>query len=82
MTWCVAVVCNSNSFTKNRRKGLRFFSMPKNEKLKKEWLTNIKRVNLPKDPSICQLHFEESCFKRDLEVSKYSIFPMICENKC
>jgi len=42
--------------------------MPKNEDLKKRWIANIKRVNLPKTPMICHLHFDESCFKRDLEV--------------
>ena len=74
MTWCVAVDCNNNSFIKNRQKGLRFFGLPKDEKVKKEWLKNIKRENLPKNSRICQLHFEESCFKRDLEVSKFSCY--------
>ena len=69
MTWCVAVDCSSNSFTKKRVKGLRFFQLPRNETLKKKWLQNIKRENLPKNPSVCELHFEENCFKRDLQVS-------------
>ena len=46
MTWCVAVGCNSNSFTKNRKKGLKFFRLPKDDNLKKKWLQNIKRENL------------------------------------
>jgi len=53
MTWCVAVDCSSNSFTKKRVKGLRFFQLPKNENLKKKWLHHIKRENLPKNPSVC-----------------------------
>ena len=73
MTWCVAVGCSSNSFTKKRVKGLRFFQIPKNESLKKRWLQNIKRDNLPKNPSVCELHFEENCFKRDLQVSNIGL---------
>ena len=68
MTWCSAVDCSSNSFKKNRTKGLRFFQLPKNEILKKKWLKNIKQENLPKKPTLCELHFEENCFKRDLQV--------------
>ena len=72
MTWCVAVGCSSNSFKKNRVKGLRFFQLPRNESLKKRWLHNIRRENLPKNPSVCELHFEENCFKRDLQVNGFS----------
>ena len=36
MTWCVAVDCGSNFFTKNRVKGLRFFQLSKNESFKEE----------------------------------------------
>ena len=68
MTWCVAVDCSSNSFTKTRAKGVQFFQLPKNEGLKKKWLQNIKRENLPKKPTLCELHFEESCIKSDLQV--------------
>ena len=39
---------------------------------KKRWLQNIKRENLPKNPSICHLHFEEGCFNRELEVIQIS----------
>ena len=73
MTWCVAVGCSSNSFTKKRVKSLRFFQLPKNEILKKRWLQNIKRDHLPKNPSVCELHFEENCFKRDLQVSNIGL---------
>ena len=73
MNWCVAVGCNSNSFTKDRKKGLKFFRLPKHDNLKKKWLQNIKRENLPKTPTLCQLHFEGHCFKRDLEVSKINL---------
>ena len=70
MTWCIAVGCNSNSFTKDWKKTLKFFRLPKDGNLKKKWFQNIKRENLPKTTMLCQLHFEEHCFKRDLEASK------------
>ena len=73
MTWCVAVGCSSNSFTKKRVKALRFFQLPKTGSLKKRRLQNIKRDNLPKNPSVCELHFEENYFKRDLQVSNIGL---------
>ena len=68
MGFCVAVNCGNNSFKKNKNTAVSFFRLPKNEQMKKKWLNNIKRENLPKEVRICHLHFEESCFKRDLEV--------------
>ena len=65
MTWRVAVGCNSNSFTKDWKKGLNFFRLPKDDNLKKKWLQNIKKEHLPKTPTLGQLHFEENCFKTD-----------------
>ena len=73
MAWCVAVGCNSNSFTKDGKKDLKFFRLPKDDTLKKKCLQNIKRENLPKMLMLCQLRFEEHCFTQwdwDLEVSK------------
>ena len=70
MTWHVAVGCNSNSFTKDRKTGLNLFRLPKDDNLKKKWLQNIKKEHLPKTPTLSQLHFEENCFKTDLEVTK------------
>ena len=29
--WCVAVGCNNNIFSKNRKKGVSFYSFPKDE---------------------------------------------------
>ena len=70
MVYCSAVGCKSNSSAKNDVK-ISFFRLPRDEKLKKQWLANIKRENIPQHSSIrlCHLHFEESCFKRDLKVS-------------
>ena len=49
MTCCVAVGCNSNSFTKDQKKGLKYFRRQKDD-----WFQNIKRENLPKTPTLCQ----------------------------
>lgn len=69
MPWCVVVECSNNTFTKNREKDVSFYNLPKDENLRKIWLLNIKRENIPKNPKICHQHFEDSCFKRDLEVN-------------
>ena len=68
MPWCVALGCNNNIFKMNRGKDVSFSRIPKDGNLKRRWVQNIKRQNLLKDPKICHLHFEESCFKRDLQV--------------
>jgi hypothetical protein len=68
MGWCMVVNCSNNTFSKNREKNISFFRLPHDVNLKKKWLANIKRENLPKDPKICHQHFEESCFGRDLKV--------------
>ena len=67
MPWCVAFGCSNNAFSS-------FYSFPKDENLKKRWLANIKRENINKDPKICHQHFENSCFKRDLEVSLWYFY--------
>ena len=71
MVICSAVNCSSNTSNKNRVKGISLYRLPSDENIKKKWLTNLKRENLPNDIRICHLHFEESCFKRDLEVKIY-----------
>ena len=70
-----ALVCDA--FTKNRDKDVSFYNLPKDKNLRKKWLTNIKRENIPKNPKICHQHFEDSCFKMDLEVN---IFPLLFTN--
>ena len=64
MPWCVAVDCGNNTF-----KDVIFYNLPKDINLRKKWITNIKRENIPKNPKIWHQHFEGSCFKRDLEVN-------------
>ena len=68
MPWFV-VGCNNITFKRNRDKDVRFFQIPKDGSLRRTWVQNIKREKLLKDPKICHLHLEESCFKRNLQVS-------------
>ena len=56
---------------KTEKKGITFYSFPKNDTLMYKWIQNIKPVNLPNDPNIFHYHFESSCFKRDLQVNTY-----------
>ena len=68
MGLCAAVNCNKRN---DKKKGYVLYCLPKDEKLRKAWIINLKRENLPEDTRVCHLHFEESCFKRDLEVCKH-----------
>ena len=67
MVSCSAIGCTNRSTD--------FYQVPsekKNKSLRKQWLVNIRcDGQLPKDNSfyICSDHFEENCFKRDLQVS-------------
>ena len=74
MPWLVAIGCSNNTFSKNREKGVSFYSFPKDKNLKKTWLANIKRENIIKNPKLSHQHFENSCFKRDLEVSLWYFY--------
>ena len=70
MVSCSAFSCTDRS---ENYPGISFHRIPSSKKkeLRQEWLHNIRRVgNLPSDKSfyICSVHFEENCFKRDLQV--------------
>lgn len=71
MVSCSAVGCNSRSKTKKNQEAesVSFFSLPKDNNLRKIWVSKIKRDDLPKDTRICHLHFTEDSFQRDLKVS-------------
>ena len=47
-----------------------FFRLPRDEKLKKVWLNNLKSENQPREEniSLCSLHFEKDSLERDLKV--------------
>ena len=68
MVHCVAVDCVNN--TRGGNKNISFYRLPRDNSLKKIWIQKIKRENLPNQENIrlCHLHFEDSCFERDLKV--------------
>ena len=69
MVICAAVGCDTDSKQKNPNK-LSLFGLPRDKKFKKIWIQKLKRENLPAEQNIkvCNLHFTEDCFKRDLQV--------------
>ena len=69
--------CKLWKYWKQKNGGVSFFCLTKDDKLKKKCLINVRRENLPKDVRICHLHFQEFCFKRDLEVIHYSVYIFI-----
>ena len=67
MVHCVVVDCVNN--TRGGNKNIKFYRLPRDDSLKKIWIQKIKRENLPMQEhiSLCNLHFEDSCFERDLK---------------
>ena len=64
MTNCSAPGCTNRS---EDNKNISFHRLPsKSEEVKKKWLHNLKRKNIPETVFICSEHFEPHCFKRDL----------------
>ena len=65
MVGCAAVACKNNSSfkTSNGAESLSFYRLPRDSKLKRTWLANIK-ILYPKEENIrvCHLHFEETSF--------------------
>ena len=62
----------------HRKKVLSFYKITSSKKplLRQKWLHNIRRKPpLPKDSSfyICSVHFDETCFKRNLQLSNFII---------
>ena len=67
MVGCAAVACKNNSSfkTSNGAESLSFYRLPRDSKLKRMCLANIKRLSYPKEENVrvCHLHFEETCFE-------------------
>ena len=81
MVHCCAVDCfNSSAKCKN----VSFFKLPRDQKLRKQWISKIKRTSLPKEENIrvCHKHFDDECFKRDLQVSIFTLFQEENKNSC
>ena len=64
MSWCAAVGCANK---KKREKHLTFFKLPKEEEVAKQWLTKIKRENVPQNVFLCEQHFENDCFDASVD---------------
>ena len=73
MVICAAVGCGSNSNT-SKELNISLYQLPREEALKIAWKQKLWREMLLADENIrvCNLHFEEECFERDLQV--YSIY--------
>ena len=61
-------------YKKGQDTGVSFYGLPKDKGMKEKWLINLKRENPPNDVWLCYLHFEDSCFKHDLEVTHLLFF--------
>ena len=78
---CSAIGCTNRSDTPSQE-GISFHKIPSSKKplLQQKWLHNIRRKPpLPKDSSfyICSVHFDETCFKRNLQVNDFiNNFPL------
>ena len=70
MSICVAVNCSNKS---NKAKNIVLYCLPRDKTIQKQWFANLKRENIPAEVRVCSMRFEESCFKRDLEVIYFSI---------
>ena len=69
MVYCSAVGCNNDSRYVGRKQGVSYHRFPTDDKLLKEWLAKLSRLDLvvTKDSRVCSLHFEPECYKRDLK---------------
>ena len=70
MTNCGAPNCTNRSDADNgRNKTYHKLRAESRGQIRKKWLVNIKRQNVPKHLYICPDHFEPECYQKDLKVS-------------
>ena len=76
MVICAAVGCGSN-FDTSKELNIHLYWLPREEVLKIAWKQKLQQEKLPayENIRVCNLHFEEECFERDLQV--YSIYMFI-----
>ena len=69
MVICAAVGCGSNSIA-SKAQNIGLYRLPREEALKIALKKKKKKKKLPTDENIrvCNLHLEEECFERDLQV--------------
>ena len=63
MVFCAAINCSNNS-----KSSISMFKFPKEQKLRREWLTKMKRKSfqVTKHSRVCADHFTKDCFKQNL----------------
>ena len=66
MCICAAVNCSNKS---NKAKNIVLYRLPKDKTIQKQWLANLKRENIPIEVRVCSMHFEESCFNKDILIT-------------
>ena len=79
MVTCAAIGCGNSSTSKSSKDVKGWHQVPSDPSRRKLWLAKMKRdPPYPKDENfnLCGLHFESSCFKRDLKV--FSTFFCVC----
>ena len=70
MTNCGAPKCTNRSDADNgRNKSYHKLPAESRGEIRKKWLVNIKRQNVPKHLHICSDHFEREFYEKDLKVS-------------
>ena len=62
---CSAVGCTNH---KKRNPELSFFKLPRDKTVAAEWLTKMRRVNLPKQIYLCEVHFNADCFDYSVDL--------------
>ena len=82
MVNCSAIGCTNGSNTPSQE-SISFHKVPSSKKplLRQKWLHDIRRKPpLPQDSSfyMCPVHFDETCFKCNLQVNNF-IFPVMQE---
>ena len=78
MVICTAVGCGSNSNT-SKELNMSLYQLLREEALKISWKQKLQQEKLPADENIrvCNFHFEEECFERNLQVYSIYIFSFI-----
>ena len=83
MVYCSAVGCNNDSRYVGKKEGVSYHKFPAEQKLQKEWLAKISRLDLKvtKDSRVCSVHFEPECYERDLKAELLQLKSSKCELK-
>ena len=56
------------SINKRDYPNITIFNLPKEEEMKKLWLTNLHFDKVPRNIRICENHFEDSCFNLSVDL--------------